>query len=107
MTTEQEEFDATDPARRLRRVREEIRQQTAKMPKVDHNGYPIKAASPTSVAPTEPAEPIRRLPAPNPAQGSSASGPPDRPGDDVNEAKKAGDWRTVIRLENDKIAKGQ
>jgi hypothetical protein len=107
MTTEQEEFDATDPARRIRHVRETIRRETARLPKVDADGRPLRP-SPTPVTPTgEPAEPIRRLPAPNKAQGSSASGPPDRPGDDVNEAKKAGDWRTVIRLENDKIARGR
>jgi hypothetical protein len=103
---EQEEFDAADPARRLRRVRQEIRRQTARLPKVDANGRPVKP-SPTTVAPTpEQAEPIRRVPRPNPAQGSSASGPPGRPTIDIDEARKRGDWKTELHLQNRKIGSG-
>jgi hypothetical protein len=105
--TEQEEFTPSDPARRLRRVRETLRAETAKLPRVDNHGRPIKPPPAPGAAPTpESAEPIRRVPAPNPAQGSSASGPPDRP-DDLDQARKRGDWKAVLRLENQKIRAGQ
>ena len=66
-----------DPADRLARLREEFARQQAKMPRVDHNGHPIDpqpAPAPTETATTEPE---RRVPAPNPALGSSANGAPD------------------------------
>jgi hypothetical protein len=44
----------------------------------------------------------RRLPAPNPAQGSSGSGAPDVEAQIVA-AQKAGDWKTVIALQNSKL----
>lgn len=44
----------------------------------------------------------KRAPAPNPAQGSSASGAPDVSAL-IAEAKKSGDWKTVIALENQKL----
>ncbi len=47
-------------------------------------------------------EPQRRVPAPNPAQGSSASGVADYQSQ-IAAAKKAGDWRTVLKLENQKL----
>src|SRR5438046_2533496 len=106
MTEQDQEFTPSDPARRLRRVRETLRAETAKLPKADNHGKPLRPSS-TSVAPTEPAEPIRRVPAPNPAQGSSASGAPDDRPDDLTEARKRGDWRTVMHLENQKIRAGQ
>lgn len=48
----------------------------------------------------------KRLPAPNPAQGSSAAGAPDASAL-IAEAKKNGDWQTVIALENQKLATPQ
>jgi hypothetical protein len=45
----------------------------------------------------------RRLPAPNPALGSSASGPPGLD-EQIAAAKKAGDVKTWMRLENQKLA---
>jgi hypothetical protein len=47
--------------------------------------------------------PARRLPAPNPAQGSSGSGTPDVEAQIVA-AQKAGDWKTVIALQNSKLS---
>ena len=43
-----------------------------------------------------------RLPAPNPALGSSGSGAPDLQAQ-IETARKAGDWKTVIALENQKL----
>jgi len=43
-----------------------------------------------------------RVPAPNPAQGSSAFGGPDLK-TQIDTAQKAGDWKEVIRLENQKL----
>lgn len=47
--------------------------------------------------------PARRLPAPNPALGSSASGTPDLE-TQIRVAQKAGDWKTVVALQNQKLA---
>lgn len=47
--------------------------------------------------------PARRLPAPNPALGSSAAGAPDLESQIVT-AQKAGDWKTVVALQNQKLA---
>jgi hypothetical protein len=43
-------------------------------------------------------------PAPNPAQGSSASGAPPDAAALIAEAKRKGDWQTVVALENQKLA---
>lgn len=46
--------------------------------------------------------PTSRLPAPNPALGATASGAPDAQAQ-IEEARKSGDWKTVIALENQKL----
>jgi hypothetical protein len=57
------------------------------------------AANPRlGAAPSDP-----RAPAPNPAQGSSAAGVPDLDSQ-IAEAQKAGDIRTAIHLQNQKLA---
>lgn len=45
----------------------------------------------------------KRLPAPNPAQGSSGSGAPDADAL-IAQAQTAGDWKTVVALQNQKLA---
>jgi hypothetical protein len=64
-------------------------------------GEAIKAA--VAVNPALAAQPVRRVPAPNPALGSSSNGAPDTEAL-IAEAQKKGDWKTVIALQNQKLA---
>lgn len=60
------------------------------------------AANPRlGAAPTDP-----KIPAPNPAQGAGGGGAPDRSAL-IAAAQKAGDWKTVMALENQKLAVAQ
>jgi hypothetical protein len=72
-----------DPAERMARVRAELAKQNAKRGRVDSNGKPLPAVPSTDDEVPAPAAPVRRLPAPNPAIGSSADGAPDYNPDDI------------------------
>jgi hypothetical protein len=60
----------------------------------------IKAA--VAANPTLASTPARRIPAPNPAAGGSANGAPDLE-TQIAQAKKDGNWKTVLHLENQKL----
>jgi hypothetical protein len=64
-------------------------------------GEAIKAA--VAANPALAATPQRRLPASNPALGTSANGAPNAEAL-IAEAQKKGDWKTVIALQNQKLA---
>jgi hypothetical protein len=87
----------TDPIERERLVEAAFLRECRKMATLDANGWPLTPATPRPTAP-EPPVPERRLPAHNPAQGSSASGPPPLD-EQIREATARRDWAAVIMLQ--------
>lgn len=69
----------------------------------DHAALAAAVSEAVAANPTFAKTPARRVPAPNPALGSSASGAPDMEAQ-ITAAQKAGDWKTVVALQNQKLA---
>lgn len=77
----------------------------AKLADIDPSDGAAVSAAVTEAVAANPAFAVaaaRRLPAPNPAQGSSAAGAPDLEAQ-IAAAQKAGDFKTVIALQNQKL----
>jgi hypothetical protein len=87
----------TDPIERKRLVEAAFLRECRKMAVLGADGWQLTPATPEPTAP-ESAVPERRLPAPNPAQGSSASGPPPLD-EQIREATARRDWAAVIMLQ--------
>jgi hypothetical protein len=68
----------------------------------DTNAIAEKVKSAVTANPALGVAPVRRAPALNPAAGMSESGAPGL-ADQIDAAKKAGDWARVIHLENQKL----
>ncbi|MDG4825679.1 hypothetical protein O7635_27860 [Asanoa sp. WMMD1127] len=106
-----------NPAERIRSVRDFIRNETAKLPPVDHNGHTLPVDEPPAdddgaaiLEPVEPAdgaatvpaaEPQRRNPVADPSQGGAVT-PTVTPSREqqMADAKARGDVREQLRLIN-------
>lgn len=102
-------YEHPDPMARLAMIRDHMAKESAKMPVVDHNGYPIapepvveEIADPAVEVPAGP-----RTPAPDYSQGGGSSPIGDTYRTKLARAKQTGDLMTQMSLANRPIVEGR